>query len=90
MLKQDYAKRIKGKIKVIYNIIDVKDIIKKSNEEIEIDTNHSLNMVSVGRVCYEKGFERQLTLAKLLKKHNIDFKWYIVGGNYYQNIEQEI
>lgn len=90
MLKQDYASKVKGKIKVIYNIIDVKDIIEKSNEEIIVDTDHELTLVSVGRVCYEKGFERQLTLAKLLKKHNIDFKWYIIGGNYYKNVEMEI
>ena len=90
MLEQDYASKVKGKIKVIYNIIDVKDIIEKSNEEIIVDTDHQLTLVSVGRVCYEKGFERQLMLARLLKKHNIDFKWYIIGGNYYKNVEMEI
>ena len=90
MLKQEYASKVKNKIKVIYNIIDVKDIIEESNEPIDIDTSHSLNIVSVGRVCYEKGFERQLMLAKLLKKHNVDFRWYIIGGNYYENVEKEI
>ncbi len=90
MLKQEYADKVRGKIRVIYNIIDVDDIINKSNEEIEMDTDHELNLVSVGRVCYEKGFERQLKLAKLLKSHNIDFKWHIVGGNYYKEVEEEI
>lgn len=90
MLKQDYASKVRGIIRVIYNIIDVKDIIEKSNEKIIIDTDHQLTLVSVGRVSYEKGFDRQLMLAKLLKKHNIDFKWYIIGGNYYKNIEMEI
>ncbi len=90
LLKQEYGKRLKGKVKVIYNIIDVKDIIEKSNEEIILDTKHELTLVSVGRVCYEKGFDRQLILANLLKKHNIDFKWYIIGGNYYNNVEMEI
>ncbi len=90
MLKQDYASKIKNKIKVIYNIIDVKDIIEKSNEPVDLELSDELNIVSVGRVCYEKGFERQLMLAKLLKKHNINFKWYIIGGNYYEHIEKEI
>ena len=90
ILKQDYGNRVKDKIKVIYNIIDVEDIINKSNEKIKIDIKHELSLVSVGRVCYEKGFERQLKLAKLLKKHDIDFKWYIVGGNYYKDVEDEI
>lgn len=90
MLKQDYASRIKDKIIVIYNIIDIKDIIEKSGKEIELELSNELNLISVGRVCYEKGFDRNLILAKLLKKHNIDFKWYIVGGNYYTEVEEEI
>lgn len=90
MLKQDYGAKIKNKIKVIYNIINSEDIKKQGEEKEEIDLSHSLNLVSVSRVCYEKGFERQVKLAKALKKHNIDFKWYIIGGNYYKDIENEI
>lgn len=90
MLKQDYAKKIKNKVKVVYNIIDVDDIIKKSNEPIEIEMSKNLNIVSVGRVCYEKGLERQLKLARFLKESNVDFKWFIIGGNYYKEVEDEI
>ena len=92
ILKQDYSKKIENKIEVIYNIIDSKDIIERSKEETEyvLDSSKQLNLVSVGRVCYEKGFERQLKLAELFKKNNIDFKWYIIGGNYYKEIEQKI
>lgn len=90
MLEQDYASKIENKIKVIYNIIDVEKIIRKSNHDVNIDLNHQLNLVSVSRVCYEKGFERQLKLARLFKKYDIDFKWYIIGGNYYKEIEKEI
>ena len=95
MLEQDYASKIKEhniEIEVIYNIIDIDKIIEKSERdcEIEIDTNHELTLVSCSRVCYEKGFDRQFKLAKFLEKHNIDFKWYIIGGNYYKDIEDEI
>ena len=92
ILKQDYGERIENKIDVIYNIIDSKDIIERSKEESEyvVDTSKQLNLISVGRVCYEKGFDRQLKLAELLKKNNVDFKWYIIGGNYYKEIEQKI
>ena len=66
--------------------------IEKSEREceIDIDTNHQLTLVSVSRVCYEKGFDRQFSLAKFLEKHNIDFKWYIIGGNYYKDIDKEL
>lgn len=90
MLEQDYSSKIKCDITVIYNIIDVEHIIEKSKEDIELDLNHQLNLVSVSRVCYEKGFDRQFSLAKFFEKHNIDFKWYIIGGNYYKDIETEI
>ncbi|MGN1012384.1 MAG: glycosyltransferase [Clostridia bacterium] len=90
LLSREYGSRIKDKIQVIYNIMDVEEIIEKSKQEIELDLNHELILVSVGRICYEKGLGRQLELAKLLKKHNVDFKWYIIGGNYYAEKEKEI
>lgn len=90
LLSREYGSRIKDKIQVIYNIMDVEEIIEKSKQEIELDLNHELILVSVCRICYEKGLGRQLELAKLLKKHNVDFKWYIIGGNYYAEKEQEI
>ena len=90
MLKQDYGNKVKNKIKVIYNVLDQNEIINSANEKIELELSNQLNLVSVGRVCYEKGFRRQLELARLFKKNNINFKWYIVGGNYYKEIEEEI
>ena len=90
VLDQDYASKIDKEINVIYNIIDKEEIEKKSEIEKKIDLSDQLNLVSVGRVCYEKGFKRQLQLAHLLKKNNIDFKWYIIGGNYYKEIEHDI
>ena len=92
MLKQDYGKKIKNRVDVIYNIIDSNRVIEKSKVETDIvvDPSKQLNLVSVGRVCYEKGFDRQLKLAQLFRDNNIDFKWYIIGGNYYKEIEQKI
>ena len=90
ILDQDYENKIDKKINVIYNIIDTEEIIDKSEIEKKIELSDQLNLVSVGRVCYEKGFKRQLELARLLKKNNIDFKWYIIGGNYSKEIEEEI
>ena len=90
LLAKEYGPRIKDKIEVIYNVMDVEDIINKSEEKINLDLSHTLTLVSVGRVCYEKGMGRQIELAKYLIKHNIDFKWYIVGGNYYAEKEMEI
>lgn len=72
------------KIKAIYNVIDEDEIKKLSKEDISLSLSSELNLVTVSRVCKEKGFERMLRLAKTLKENNINFKWFIIGGNYYK------
>ena len=59
------------------------EIKKQSNEPIKLELSNTLNLVTVARVCKAKGYERMLYLAKYLKEANIDFKWFIIGGNYY-------
>ncbi len=81
---------IKEKIKSIYNVINGEDIIKASNEPINLELSKELNLVTVARVCYDKGFKRMLVLANLLKEKNIDFKWFIVGGNFNNDEYEEI
>lgn len=73
-----------NKIKAIYNVIDEEEIKELAKEDITIPLSHELNLVTVSRVCKEKGFERMLFLAKALKNNNINFKWFIIGGNYYK------
>lgn len=90
ILQQDYGKRIKDKLYVIYNILKVREIKEKSKIPIELPRSNTLNLVTVSRLCFEKGFERIYALAKKLKERNIDFKWYVIGGNYYKDIEEKI
>lgn len=80
----------KDKIKAIYNVINCQDIIASSNEPIKLDLANDLNLVTVARVCYDKGFKRMLELAKHLKKRKINFKWFIVGGNFNTTEYEEI
>ena len=75
---------IANKITTIYNVIDEKEIKKLSNKKIELPLSNELNLVTVSRVCKEKGFERMLHLVKELKNKNVNFKWFIIGGNYYK------
>lgn len=75
---------LEGKIHTVYNIINDEEIIENSKEPIELELSDTLNLVTVARVCKAKGFERMLYLAKYLKEENIDFKWFVVGGNYHK------
>lgn len=76
--------KISSKITAIYNVIDKDEIKEMSKKPIELSLSNELNLVTVSRVCKEKGFERMIHLVKSLKEKNINFKWFIVGGNYYK------
>lgn len=81
---------LEGKIKTIYNILNDEEINAQSNEPIKLELSNTLNLVTVARVCKAKGYERMLYLAKYLKEANIDFKWFIAGGNYHKDEMDEI
>ncbi len=72
---------LENKIKSIYNILNVDDIKKAANKPINLKLSNELNLVTVCRVCKEKGFPRMLELSKYLKEANINFRWFIAGGN---------
>lgn len=78
---------LKNKIKAIYNIIDEDEIKNSADKPLKkkLKLSNELNLVTVSRVCKEKGFERMIHLAKFLKEKNINFKWFIIGGNYYKD-----
>ena len=90
MLKQKYADKIKGKVDVIYNILDKNMIFKKSQEDYEIEKAKDLNLITISRLSLDKGFERKIFIADELIKRNIDFKWFIVGSSYYIELENKI
>ncbi len=90
MLNQPYKDLVKDKIEVIYNVINAKKIIESSKEVCNLELSKTLNIVTVSRLCHEKGFKRVKIVAKYLKEKNIDFKWYIIGSSYYAKIEKEI
>ena len=83
LLKKLFPK-LKSKISAIYNVIDTDEIKEKANTPINLNLSDGLNLVTVARVCKEKGFERMLNLVKSFKDKNINFKWFVVGGNYYK------
>ena len=62
---------------IIHNFIDVKDIEKKSKESIKL--SDCFNIVSVGRLHYQKAFLRLLDVCSKLKNENYKYHYYIVG-----------
>lgn len=81
---------IANKIRTINNLLNKEEIIAKSKIPIDLKLSSTLNLVTVARVCEAKGFGRMVHLAECLKEANIDFKWFIIGDNYYSEQTIEI
>lgn len=65
---------------VLYNTIDIPQILERAKEKPEIDLcEEKLIFVSVGRLERQKGFDIAIESARKLKNNQIDFNWYIVG-----------
>lgn len=71
----------KEKFLVIKNMVSEQMIKKLAQEKIDgfVADDNVNNIVSVGRLVKQKGFDRAIEISKELVKRNIDFKWYIVG-----------
>lgn len=63
----------------IYNPIDKEDIMHKAKEHIDTNVSSSFNIVSVGRLVPEKGFNRLIPIIGKLRHDGKDVQLYIIG-----------
>lgn len=71
---------ITEKLKIIYNINPVIEIIKKSEKKYENPIKKRFNMITVGRLLNSaKGFDRLLEVCKKLNDDGLDYSLTIVG-----------
>ena len=70
---------LKNKIIRIDNILTYDMLISDSKYEIvDMDTD-KLCFLSIGRFTYQKNFESIPEICKIIRSHDIDIKWYIIG-----------
>lgn len=75
--------KIKGKIDFIYNPIE-------NGDRISCDIK-AKQLISVGRLTYQKGFDMLCEIAKEVLKDNPDWKWIILGdGEDKEKLESKI
>lgn len=71
---------LESKIVLVENIVSPHFICKQADEKIEALDKASFNLVSVGRLCYAKGYDNAIkALRKLHDQGYTNIKWYIVG-----------
>ncbi|XOD68506.1 MAG: glycosyltransferase [Flavobacteriales bacterium AspAUS03] len=82
---------LKERIQVIYNPIDLEEVIEKSKERDPKKRDKNLRLIAVGRLMWQKGFDRLINVCHKLKKENFDFELFILGeGPLKGNLIQQI
>ena len=81
---------LRKKTVVIYNFYNVNKI-KKMSEGESIFNSNDFNILSVGRLVEQKGYERAIDVLYRLKQEGYKFKWYIIGdGILKEKIQKKI
>lgn len=91
ILKEEFPE-FKNKICMIENITSSTVIKNKANEFFpEEYSDEYYNLVSIGRLNNQKGFDIAIDSAKILKEKNVKFKWFIIGtGELKRKLEKQI
>ena len=84
-------KNTANKSSVFLNVIDREEIIKKSCEDINFDTDFDgIKILTVGRLSKEKGQDIAINVLSKLKKEGFNVRWYCIGEGferkYYENL----
>lgn len=77
-----FVPKYAGKIMAIHNLTNIEEIREKGNEPTaEAFENDKINIVSCGRVSYEKGMDIAVQVcAELVSRGYDNIRWWIVGG----------
>lgn len=70
---------LENKLSMIYNVVLIENIINKGNELTPKYPENYLNIISVGRLTWQKGYDRLLEVCKKLNDLNYLFKLRIIG-----------
>lgn len=82
---------IDNKIKVFYNTIESEKIVKLSYEQIKenIFNYHEFNIIGVGKILKNKGFDRMAKILKKLREEGYPVHWFALGiGEEQKHIER--
>ena len=70
---------IESKVKLMENISSQSFINELALKDAPEISGSSTTLITIGRVCEDKGILWAIDAAKILKEHGIDFKWFFIG-----------
>ncbi len=71
---------IADKVMTVENIIDAEEILRLAAEPCEIsEKDGNVRLVTVGRLCRQKGYDLAIPAIARLVKEGYSLKWYIIG-----------
>jgi len=77
--------------KVLYNTNETEKILSKAEESLDVTLSNEINIFSVGRLTYVKGYERLINIHKKLLDEGIKHHVYVLGtGEEYEKLSQII
>lgn len=91
VLQQEFPE-YREKLHCIENITS-SALIKKQAEAFQPEeyTQCSCNILSVGRLWPQKGFDMAVEAARILKKRGFAFRWFVIGDGYLRkSLQQQI
>ena len=85
---------LRKKVVLIENILSPKTIHEEAEKfsvaDVMPDEGNSFKILSVGRFVYQKNFENIPSIADVLRKKGIQFKWYLIGFGDVDLVKTEI
>lgn len=81
---------LKERVVTIHNLLNINAIVEKANDTSIITEEFNTNeftILSIGRICHEKGFVKIPKIVNDLRKRGNNLKWYIIGAG--SDIETE-
>ena len=86
--------KLKDKSVLIRNHLDVETILEKSLELCQENDRSVINLLTVGRISYQKGQDIAIDVAKKMSSKKIEFHWYFIGPksdeNYYNLLKRKV
>ena len=71
---------IADKVMTMENIIDAEDILQRASEPCDLaDDVRGIRLLTVGRICHQKGYDMAIPAIARLISEKHDIKWYIIG-----------